>query len=88
VSVSLRLSDETPEESVYVSTTTGQTFRCSRIVLAIPPTSLRTIEFSPNLPPVKKFLVDRMNMGATIKFYATYDEPYWCHCYKSFFLLH
>jgi monoamine oxidase len=26
---------------------------------------------------VKKFVLDRMNMGAVMKFYATYDEAYW-----------
>ena len=62
---------------MYVTTSTGHTYQCSRIILTVPPTSLRTIEFSPNLPPEKKFLVDRMNMGATVKFYITYDEPYW-----------
>jgi monoamine oxidase len=60
-----------------VSTFTGQTYRCSRLIFAVPPPALKSIDLSPGLPPLKKFFVDRMFMGSSIKFYATYDEPYW-----------
>lgn len=74
---------------VYVSTSTGQLFAARRIVLAVPPSSTRNIDFSPPLPVLKKYLLDRMSMGSYLKFILSYEEAFWIQkvkLYRSFFV--
>ena len=65
------------ERNVYISTKNGPTFRCHQAIMALPPNVLREIEFSPPLPASKKYLINAMSMGVTIKFILTYKEPFW-----------
>jgi monoamine oxidase len=47
------------------------------VVVAMPPTMVRTIEFVPPLPPGRIQLNDRMPMGATAKTFTFYNRPFW-----------
>lgn len=51
--------------------------RGRHVVLALAPALVRTIRFSPPLPPAKDQLLQRMPMGSTIKCLAAYERPFW-----------
>ena len=63
--------------SAYVTTKTGSTYKCKHIICAMPPNMIQQIEFSPPLPPNKRYIMKSMTMGSYIKFVLTYDEAYW-----------
>ncbi len=48
-----------------------------RVVLAMAPALVRTVRFTPPLPPAKDQLLQRMPMGATVKCLAMYERPFW-----------
>ena len=48
-----------------------------RAVIAVPPHMAARIRFEPSLPPERDALMQRMPMGATVKFHATYARPFW-----------
>ena len=52
-------------------------WRARRVVLALAPALIRTIRFSPALPPAKDQLLQRIPMGSTIKCVAVYERPFW-----------
>ena len=47
------------------------------VILAVPPTLLTRIGFTPALPHCKQALHDRLVMGSSIKFWVMYDTPFW-----------
>jgi monoamine oxidase len=51
--------------------------RARHVVLALAPSLVRTIRFTPPLPAAKDQLLQRMPMGATIKCVAIYERPFW-----------
>jgi len=51
--------------------------RGRHVVLALAPALVRTLRFSPALPPAKDQLLQRMPMGATIKCVVVYERPFW-----------
>ena len=65
------------DRNVYITTKDGQSYKSSQVIVAIPPNILREIEFSPSLPLDKKYLLNSMSMGTSIKFIITYKEKYW-----------
>lgn len=52
-------------------------FTASRLVFAASPTLQQRIRFDPVLPVVRRQLVARMPMGATIKCLAVYERAFW-----------
>jgi len=62
---------------VYVTSKTGQLFVGKKVILAVPPSSARNIDFNPPLPALKKFFMERMLMGSFLTFVLSYEEPYW-----------
>ena len=62
---------------VCVTSMTGQTYTCKRVICALPPNMANTIEFHPPLEPTKKNILNHMKMGSYLKFVLTYDEAYW-----------
>lgn len=48
-----------------------------RVVVAVPPHMAVRIRFEPGLPADRDALMQRMPMGATVKFHATYARPFW-----------
>ena len=56
---------------------TNASFICSRIICAVPPSSVNRIDFSPPLPPVVSDAFANFSMGAAIKFTLAYERPHW-----------
>ena len=78
-----RLRLETPvhavrwnEERAVVESASG-TFVARKLIIAIPPTLISRIAFSPSLPPFKAALHERAVMGSAIKFWMLYETPFW-----------
>ncbi|MFT5686206.1 MAG: monoamine oxidase, partial [Myxococcota bacterium] len=61
---------------VVVSTDAGEHI-ADRVIVAIPPALAGRIRYTPDLPPGRDQLCQRMPMGATTKFIAIYDRPFW-----------
>ncbi|MCS6894604.1 MAG: FAD-dependent oxidoreductase [Bacteroidia bacterium] len=57
--------------------TTNKTYNARTALFAIPPAAMKTIEFSPPLPPVYAQLPQRMPMGTVTKVIAIFDRPFW-----------
>ncbi len=52
-------------------------FAAKRTILALPPTLAGRIRYSPDLPPKRDQLMQRVPMGTVIKCLAIYDKPFW-----------
>lgn len=81
LSPSLRLhsavtSIEIDEASVMVSTHSDR-FVARHVIMAIPPTLVSSIAFTPPRPPSQVALHARLNMGSVIKFWIAYATPFW-----------
>jgi len=61
---------------VTVSTSTGE-LTCRRVVVALPPPRVRTLDFSPALPAGKQAWLDGNEMGRVAKVHAIYERPFW-----------
>jgi putrescine oxidase len=57
--------------------TNGGTWEAERVIIAIPPTLVARIQFSPNLPPVHMQWRQHQSFGLVIKLHVTYDRPFW-----------
>lgn len=68
---------ETTLDTVLVETSVGQTFRCQRVILAIPPQQTVNIEFHPALPIIKRHVLQRMPAGNITKVIVTYSQAFW-----------
>jgi monoamine oxidase len=64
------------EDGVRVTSGRG-VFPARHVVVAVPPSLVARIDFTPALPYEKRELVRRFPMGATTKVLATYDAPFW-----------
>lgn len=53
------------------------TFTARKAIIAIPPTLLHRIYFTPALPQAKELLHDRLLMGSSIKFWVLYKTTFW-----------
>lgn len=60
-----------------VVATASERFEARRLILALPPTLVPRLNFSPPLPRPKATLHERLNMGSAIKFWVAYDKPFW-----------
>jgi len=58
-------------------TTSRQSWRARRVILALPPSQALGIRFDPALPPNRDALWRRMPAGACIKCVAQYARPFW-----------
>jgi monoamine oxidase len=52
-------------------------WRCRRVVVALPPPLVSTLEFHPALDPARVQLAQRQPMGSTVKVNVVYDKPFW-----------
>ena len=57
--------------------TKGRVWDAQNVILAIPPTLVSRISFSPALPRPKVALHNRLIMGSSIKFWVMYETPFW-----------
>ncbi|MFU8868800.1 flavin monoamine oxidase family protein [Natronococcus sp.] len=55
----------------------GETYAVSDAIVAVPPPLIGHIDHEPPLPARRRGLVQRMPMGAVIKWVAAYEEPFW-----------
>ena len=55
----------------------GKTFRCHRVIVAMPPTSASKLHWSPQLPYHREQLHQRNFMGCIIKVLVLYARPFW-----------
>ena len=62
--------------SVRVISSKGE-WRCRRVLVAIPPPLIGTIDFRPGLDPARTQLAQRQPMGTTTKVNVVYDKPFW-----------
>jgi monoamine oxidase len=77
----VRLS--TPVRAIEQSTdgvtvhTDGGALRGQRCVVCVPPATAQRITFTPALPGARDLAMQRMPMGATVKFFARYERAFW-----------
>lgn len=64
-------------EGATVYTSHGQSFRCRKVVLAIPSNVYEKIEFSPPLPADKHHIVSHTKPGLLSKAVVTYRSAWW-----------
>jgi monoamine oxidase len=64
-------------DKVLVTTTSGQIYKASKIILANPTNTYEKISFSPPLPAVKRSIVSRSTAGTYAKVILTYAQPWW-----------
>jgi len=64
------------DDGVTVHSNAG-TFQARTVVIAISPTLMHRITFSPALPQPKVAVQDRLIMGSSIKFWVLYKTPFW-----------
>lgn len=57
--------------------TDGGSLRGARCVVAVPPATALRIDFRPGLPGARDLAMQRMPMGATVKFFARYERAFW-----------
>jgi monoamine oxidase len=55
----------------------GVTALGQRVVIAAPPPMVQRMRFSPQLPPLRAQLLQRLPMGSVMKVHAVYDAPFW-----------
>jgi putrescine oxidase len=61
-----------------VTVSTGRaSYTAARVVLAVPPTLVDRISFSPPLPALQLQLRQHQSFGLVIKLHITYDRPFW-----------
>ena len=65
------------DDTVFVTTRTGDTFEGSHVIVTLPPTLAGRIDYQPTLPSWRDQLTQRLPAGSVIKFHAVYDEPFW-----------
>ena len=65
------------DAGVRVSADGGVEVRAERAIVAVPATLAGRIAYDPPLPGYRDQLTQRVPMGAVIKCFAIYDEPFW-----------
>ena len=55
----------------------GGTLRCRRVAVCVPPPLASRIAFTPALPDRRARLLASLPMGASVKFHAVYQRPFW-----------
>jgi putrescine oxidase len=65
------------DESGATVTVGGEEVRASNVILALPPTHVRRIRISPELPAEHRHAREHQSFGLVIKVQAEYDTPFW-----------
>lgn len=65
------------EDGYAVLSKTGQTFKTKAVIVAVPPTVARRIQFSERLKEKFQPALNSFIDGAVIKLTFTYEEPFW-----------
>lgn len=64
------------EDGVVVQTSRAR-YEARQAIIAVPPTLLSRIAFSPAPPQRKAVLSKRLHMGSAIKYWIAYERPFW-----------
>ncbi len=64
-------------EGATVRTSSGDEYRCRKVILAVPPTLVPRIAFTPNLPPAHMQARQHQSFGLVLKLHVTYPTPFW-----------
>ncbi|XP_045716407.1 amine oxidase [flavin-containing] A [Phyllostomus hastatus] len=64
-------------DNIIIQTLNHEVYECKYVISAIPPTLTAKIHFTPELPPERNQLVQRLPMGAIIKCMMYYKEAFW-----------
>jgi monoamine oxidase len=67
------------EGSVRLGFADGEQVTADRVILAMPPTLLRTLRISGPLPPLWRAFIDEVGLGKNEKIIVGYDDPAWRH---------
>ncbi|XP_063306213.1 amine oxidase [flavin-containing]-like [Pelobates fuscus] len=65
------------EKNITVETLNHEVYEAKYVISAIPPTLCLKIHFSPELPPMRNQLINRVPMGSVIKCMVYYKEAFW-----------
>eukprot|EP00052_Salpingoeca_macrocollata_P013551 m.105851 g.105851 ORF g.105851 m.105851 type:complete len:521 (+) comp18961_c0_seq1:1854-3416(+) len=55
----------------------GVTIKTNRVIFAVPPVLLGSVEFDPALPPLRQQMLQKLPMGSIIKTVTFYKEAFW-----------
>ncbi|MBB2947518.1 putrescine oxidase [Actinoplanes lutulentus] len=55
----------------------GESWQARHVVMAVPPTLVNRVQFSPALPPVHAQMRQHQSFGLVIKLHITYATPFW-----------
>jgi monoamine oxidase len=55
----------------------GFAYAAKRVIVAIPPVLISSIDFTPALPLLKSQLIEKMSMGIVGKVFGVYEKPFW-----------
>ena len=67
---------EQDQDGVTVFSAKGD-YRAERVIVALPPALIPSLQFEPQLPVRRKQLLQRYAMGATIKVIGVYERAFW-----------
>jgi monoamine oxidase len=68
--------DSTDAQTI-ITTSSGQKYTCTRVIISLPTTLYTTITFTPPLPPAKQRLASGTLHGHTSKVFLAYSTPWW-----------
>jgi putrescine oxidase len=57
--------------------TAAESWTARQVLVAVPPTLVSRIQFTPNLPPVQMHWRQHQSFGLVIKLHVTYPNPFW-----------
>ncbi|KAI9172195.1 putative flavin-containing monoamine oxidase C [Paramyrothecium foliicola] len=69
--------DQTSSSKCVLTTTAGNTFYCTKVILALPAHSYQSIEFSPALSEDKQWLPTQTLDPCIVKTKLLFDQPWW-----------
>lgn len=64
-------------DGVVLRTQSGEEFRAAKVIIAVPPPMLTSIEFEPTLPQERLRLQANTQMGVAYKALAVFPTPFW-----------
>ncbi|KAF4950627.1 hypothetical protein FSARC_13119 [Fusarium sarcochroum] len=77
LSQAVRWVDQTSNTECALTTATGDTFECSRVILAVPTSAYRDIELSPPLDGSRQWIQAYEDPGFYAEIVLVYDQPWW-----------
>lgn len=70
---------QTGYQRVELQTATGQTYLARKVISSVPSPVLKSISFSPPLPPAKRLVLESATYGYYTKVMMVFKSPFWVH---------